>query len=175
MAKIEQITYPLVIAAAIAGLWYALRGGAPASINVTNPWPSGVPASPGTQISIGNPQLLDGLGALIAATRYPLSPNPGVQNLQPVPNYLSYNMPPSLAPKGDTGYPLAAQGGMVGGHGGCGCSKKPSCNGCLSAMDGGAGCLVTNGMPVPESVTNQSLANIASAFPRGYASVIGAA
>lgn len=185
--KVEQVGYPVMIGAAVLGIWYALRGnGSPATVTATAPYSSGVPASPGTQVSLGNPQLQNGIDYIVLATQNPYSATPGIStptdtpgNSTPSvagpPGYLTFNLPPSMAPKASGVGSPGASGNGLGKGGGCGCSGGGGggCQSCPAAYSDGSGaCLTSASKAVPAKVLQMSLANMASAgWPHAFESI----
>lgn len=160
--KIEQVAFPLVIAAAVVGIWAAFRQNGSTVVQTTSGESSGLPtvAPTTTQVSLGNPQVLDGVTYLVNALRNPWAGSPGLDpNAGPVsasysagigtapgqpPAYLTYNLPPVWSPKVNAGGAAASMagangsGGCGGGCGGCG-KRSNGCNGDTPAYTDGQG------------------------------------
>lgn len=189
--KAEQVGYPLMIGAAVLGIWYALKGNTtPATVTATAPYASGVPTAPATQVSLGNPQVQNGIEYIVLATQNPYSATPGISTptdtpgnstptIQGPPGYLTFNLPPNFAPKANVGG--GASGNGLGKGGGCGCggscggggAAKSSCQSCPAAYaDGNGSCLTSASKAVPAKVLQMSLANMASAgWPHAFESI----
>jgi hypothetical protein len=152
--KTEQITYPLMIVAAVGTLWLLFRkSGTNATVqNTTAPIPAFGAIPPLQQLLTAPAQLAQGPAIIYNAIKDPYSVAPGTP--QPgfaSPSYLTFNMQPLFSMVAPDNRPASKSGCGCGGSCGGSGAVKP-CSSCESPCDsikarypdGRGGCMVSN-------------------------------
>ena len=127
--KLEKLTLPIMVAAAVIGIWLLFRGSnsTPTAVTLPNPSSSGV--APGVQpVNYYVPATSISPSPLVVMQQ-PTNPNPAAPAPASAPPYLVFNLSPLQNLASNPPEPVTTGEGNGGCKSSCNqCTKKSSCN-----------------------------------------------